>query len=141
MVKEIFFCTIGSAFFAITMNIPRYCLKYAFIGAFITATTERLLADFYGELISCMMAMICLSFFSEAVARIVKVPTTIIVLPSTIPLLPGSAIYYSMLYGIGGNSQLFTYYLKSTIFTGLGIALGTIVSHIFINITNKKNQR
>lgn len=116
------------------MNVPRFCLGYAIAGAIITTVTERVLSGYYGELMSCMVAMMCLSFFAEAVARSIKVPATVIVMPATIPLLPGSAIYYSMYYGISGNNAVFSYYLKSTVFTGMGIALGTIISSILIRV-------
>lgn len=141
MIKEIICCVAGTFFFAIIMNAPRFCLIYITIGAMITATIERLLTGFYGELLSCMIAMICLSFFSEIAARSLKIPASVILKPSTIPLLPGSSIYYTMFYGISQNSRLFIEYGKSTIYTGLGIALGAIISSIIIRLINQKNAK
>ena len=65
-----------------------------------------------------------LFLFCEITARITKQPTTVILTPAVIPLLPGSSIYYTMLYAIQGNGKLTTQYAKSTLYAGLGIAMG-----------------
>ncbi|MGN1124045.1 MAG: threonine/serine exporter family protein, partial [Eubacterium sp.] len=58
-----------------------------------------------------------------------------ILMPSTIPLLPGSAIYYTMFYMIASNNELMLKYAKSTAFAGLGIALGAIISSMLLRFT------
>lgn len=136
MIKEIVFCIIGSMCFAIIMKAPVFCLKYILAGSVITAVTERTLSDFYGNLIACTLAMLTLSIYGELISRQIMVPTTVIVMPATIPLLPGSAVYYSMFYALQGSNELFSFYLNSTIMTGLGIALGSIISSVLIKLIN-----
>lgn len=138
MIKEIIFCTIGSTFFAIGMKVPKNCIYLVFIGSLITASIERALSNYYGELIACCVAMICLVFFCELISRVKKLPSTVILIPSTIPLLPGSSIYYAMLYAITSNNEKFLYYAKSTILTGLGISLGAVIATIIIKLLKKK---
>lgn len=134
MIKEIIFCVAGTLAFSVIMKAPKKDLPFIAIGATITATTEKALTKYYGEFIACICAMLCLSVFCEMMARILKQPTTIILMPSTIPLLPGSAIYYAMLYATQSNTRLFLHYAKSTIYTGLGVALGAVLSTIIIQL-------
>lgn len=133
MITEILLSTLGSFFFAITMKAPKSSLLYIIIGAGISSSIYAILSG-YTELISCMMAMLCLSLYCEMMARALKIPAIIILMPSTIPLLPGSSIYYAMLYAIGGNNKIFLHYLSMTIYAGIGISLGAIISSILIKL-------
>lgn len=138
LTKEIAFCTLGSTFFAVGMKVPKNCIYLVIIGALITSSIERILGGYYGELIACCSAMICLVFFCELISRIKKLPATVILMPSTIPLLPGSSIYYTMLYAITSEGEKFIYYAKSTILTGLGISLGAVISTVIIKLINNR---
>lgn len=136
MIYKIILCTMGSAAFAVTMKAPKNVLPLIIIGAVISAATEITLSSYYGEFFACLAAMICLTFYCEATARILKTPATVILLPAMIPLLPGSSIYYTMFYAIQSNKKLFTEYAESTFLAGLGIALGAVISSTVINIIN-----
>ncbi|MDE5964496.1 MAG: threonine/serine exporter family protein, partial [Eubacterium sp.] len=64
--------------------------------------------------------------------------------PSTIPLLPGSSIYYTMFWAINGDKESMNKYASSTLLSGLGIALGAviasaIVKFIYLFIKKQKN--
>jgi uncharacterized membrane protein YjjB (DUF3815 family) len=59
-------------------------------------------------------------------------------MPSTIPLLPGSSIYYTMMYAITSDNVKFMHYAKSTILTGLGISLGAVIATITVKLLEKK---
>ena len=72
------------------------------------------------------------------ISRLKKLPTTVILMPSTIPLLPGSSIYYTMLYAITSDNDKFLNYAKSTVLTGLGISLGAVIATVIIKILSKK---
>ncbi|MCD7796971.1 MAG: threonine/serine exporter family protein [Clostridiales bacterium] len=72
--------------------------------------------------------------YCELTARILEIPVTVILMPSTIPLLPGSTIYYTMLYAVKSDTDKMLEYVKATISAGLGIALGATVSTIIIRL-------
>ena len=67
IIKEIIFCTVGSVFFAVGMKVPKNCLSLTFLGSIITASIERLLNAYFGELIACCTAMMCLVFYCELI--------------------------------------------------------------------------
>ncbi len=137
MINQIILCIIGTISFAVTMKAPRESLIYVLAGSAITAATERILAQYYGDFIACFLAMLCLAFFSELAARKIKTPTTVILMPSAIPLLPGSSIYYTMLYAIQSDKKLFSHYAASTVLSGLGIALGAVIGSTIVKMINE----
>jgi len=118
------------------MKAPKRDLIFIIIGAFISATAEKILSQFYSDFISCLCAMICLSFYCELTARIIKEPVTVILMPSAIPLLPGSSIYYAMFYAIKSDTDMFLQYGKTTLYAGLGIGLGAVISSTIVKIIN-----
>lgn len=118
------------------MNAPKNVMIFITIGAFTSACSERILSQYYNDFISCLCAMICLAFYCELTARLIKEPVTVILMPSTIPLLPGSSIYYTMLYAIKGDMQMFLSYGKATLYAGLGIGLGAIISSTAVKVIN-----
>lgn len=134
MITEIICCIIGTIGFSIIMRVPKKSLIFIAVGAAVTATIERMLFGLYGEFAACLIAMVCLSFYCELIARIIKIPTTVILMPSTIPLLPGSSIYYAMLYAAQSDAKLFAEYAKGTLYAGLGIALGAVISSTIVRI-------
>lgn len=131
---QIICCTLGTLAFAVTMKAPKHTMIYIAIGGLITAGIERGLSSQTNDFFSCFTAMVMLCLFCEITARIIKEPTTIILVPSTIPLLPGSSIYYTMLYAINGDSMLMKGYAYSTVLAGLGIALGAVLSSALVKI-------
>lgn len=126
-VKQIILCVIGTLAFAITMQAPKKSMHLIAVGGLITASAERLMTKEYNDFIACGTAMLFLFIYCEIASRITKQPTTVILIPSTIPLLPGSAIYYTMLYAIQGSKELMISYAKATLLAGLGIALGAVI--------------
>ena len=141
MIIEIVSCVLGTIAFSIIMRVPKNNLVIVAIGSTISATVERIITGFYGDFAGCLSSMICLSFYCELMARTFKIPTTVVLMPSTIPLLPGSSIYYAMFYAIQSDTKLFIGYIKSTLYAGLGIALGAVISSTIIKIINFYRRR
>lgn len=128
LIIQILTCVLGTIGFAVTMKVPKKTLIYIALGGLISAGIERTMSLFFNDFISCLAAMIILSFYCEIISRIIKSPTTVTLMPSTIPLLPGSSIYYTMFWAINGDKELMSSYASSTLLTGLGIALGAVIS-------------
>ena len=141
LIIQILTCVLGTIGFAVTMKAPKKALVYIALGSLISAGIERTMSLFFNYFISCLTAMIILSMYCEIIARIIKTPTTVTLMPSTIPLLPGSSIYYTMFWAINGNKELMNSYASSTLLSGLGIALGAAIASAivkFIYLFSKK---
>lgn len=144
LIIQISTCVLGALGFAVTMKVPKKTLIYIALGGFLSTSIERTMSLFFNDFISCLTAMIVLSLYCEMIARIIKSPTTVTLMPSTIPLLPGSSIYYTMLWAINGNKDLMSSYASSTLLSGLGIALGAVIASAivkFIYIFKKHDKK
>jgi len=126
---------IGSLGFALLFNIKKERILYASIGG---------ISFYYWNdiFISNMIASILGTAYSELLARIHKAPTTVFLLPSIVPLVPGGSLYYSMSYALAGNKIKFDFYALNTLKTSLGIAVGIIVVSVVVyHLTNYKCKR
>lgn len=141
MISQVIFCVTGTLAFAVTMNTPRKCLIYITAGSFISSFAEFALVQYYNDFIACFCAMILSALFCEIAARNIKTPTTVLLIPCIIPLLPGGAIYYTMLYAIRNEIPLSKEYALSTLLSGLGIALGAVVESAVIKIINEYKKK
>ena len=87
------------------------------------------------------IATLCLSLYSEIVARKLKTPVTTILIAALIPLAPGGGIYYMMYNLINKNYPLALEKVKSTnIIAGamaVGIFTATNIMRIFKENTRK----
>lgn len=112
--------------FRIQKNI-RFSLVGSFLGAlgwFIYLASGSLDNIFMQSFI----AMLCVSLLSETMARIFKAPATIFIIIGCFPLVPGSGIYYTMLYAVQGMNDLFMESFLSTLGTSISLALAILIS-------------
>jgi uncharacterized membrane protein YjjB (DUF3815 family) len=80
--------------------------------------------------------------FAEIMARILKTPSNVFLIPGIIPLLPGGTLYYTM-YAIvnGDSSDMITQGTKTAVIT-FGIAAGILAGTVlFLYIIQFKESR
>ena len=129
---EIIMAALGALGYAILFNVhPNKFLPATLGGAFtwIVYLGMSVVSD---NIFLCnMMAAIFATTYSESLARKMKAPATCFLMPSVIPLIPGSGLYYTMSAVISHDSGLFKHYFSSTVQTAFGISIGImIVSYI-----------
>lgn len=127
---------LGTFGFCSILNVPKNKIIWIIIGSFISAAAYEILNVLleFSVFISTMIAAFCIGIFSEIIARTVKTPATVILLPSTIPLLPGGSLYYAMSYLVHSDYKMFVHYAFQTINTGFGIAIGAVLTAIVIKL-------
>lgn len=81
---------------------------------------------FPGEAIRYLIAAATVTVYGEILARIVKTPTTTFLVPSVIPLIPGSALYYTMNYALNRQWEEFAQKGFYTLELALALAVGII---------------
>ena len=135
-------CILGTFGFSVLLKVSKQKLIYTVLGGAISASLSYfLLQKGYGIFTATFFAMVAICIYSELLARIIKAPANIILLPSTIPLLPGGSLYYTVSYLLHSDKESFLIYAIETILTGAGIALGAIFISILITfITDIKKQ-
>lgn len=139
---EITTCIIGTFAFSVLLKVSKQKLIFTTLGGALSAVISYfLIQSGKGIFTATFFAMIAICIYSEALARLIKTPANVILLPSTVPLLPGGSLYYTLSCLIHSDKEMFAHYAKETILTGAGIALGAIfVSIIITFITNIKSK-
>lgn len=129
MIQEYLIQTIsaglGACGYSILFNIRRDKLVYATVGGVITWLSYILISLVVSDIfLSNMLAAALATLYAELLARVKKAPTTVFLIPSIIPMIPGGGLFYTMSAIINNNSEQFEHYFVSTIQTALGISIG-----------------
>lgn len=80
--------------------------------------------------------------YAEIMARVLKAPSNIFLIPGIIPLLPGGALYYTMQSIVEGDRDTAIYQGTQTAIITVGIAagivVGTVLFYYIVQISSKK---
>ena len=91
---QILMGTLGTLGFNISFNIRGTKLLFATLGGTISWTVFLALEPVLpGEAMRYFLATAAIAVYGELLARRMKTPTTTFLVPSIIPLIPGSALY------------------------------------------------
>lgn len=119
---------LGSLGFGYLFHVKGYKMCVAsFIGGVGGFVYSLSLANGQSNAMSLFFASICVSILSELFARILKCPVTIFLICAIIPLVPGGAMYYTMLEVVQGNNELALAKGIDTIIQACSIAFGCIL--------------
>ncbi len=131
---------IGTVGFALVFDIKMKRLVPASIGGLLCWGIYLLMIYFNANIfLATFASSVFGGLYSEILARVLKAPTTVFMVPAVIPLIPGSSLFYTMQYAVLSDwTTCKSYCLETVLYIG-GIALGlSIVSAIF-KIFTKKN--
>lgn len=119
---------LGAGGYSILFNIRRDKLIYASAGGSLSWLVYILASQLtVNAFISNMAAAAFATLYSEILARVKKAPTTVFLIPSVIPMIPGGGLFYTMSAVISNDPVLFEKYFVTTIETAFGISIGIIV--------------
>ena len=122
------YSTIATIGFSVFLNAPKSALipagltggiGWSVYYCLINATNNDILANF---LAAALVALI-----SEVLARKLKYPAILFVIPGIIPLVPGLGMYNTMLYLVQSNYELAIAKGANVLFVGGAISLGVLV--------------
>lgn len=134
----------GSLGFAILFGVrPKLAVPASFGGMFSWAIYLVLESGGYGIFISCFVAAAFTAIYSEILARVLKAPATLFLVPSFIPLIPGSTLYYTMSSAVAKDWEQVQYYANRTWQYALAIAGGIslVLACSFMIMQTKKHWR
>ncbi len=97
-----------------------------------------LLLDFtHNVFLQSFIAMLFVALASELMARIFKAPATVFIMLGFFPLVPGSGIYYTMLYAVQGMNSLFIENLITTFGIAMSLSFAILISSTLINVVRR----
>lgn len=125
VILQLIMAFIGSLGFSLLLRVRRALWLAGSLGG-ILCWGCYLLVYFYTDHIfaSGLMASAFAAIYSEIFARWKKAPTLLFVIPSVVPLIPGSSLYYTMSAVVSGNAEEVSKYGSLTLQYALSIAAG-----------------
>ena len=124
---QIMMGTLGTLGFNILFNIRGKKLVLATLGGLISWSVYLGVGPLWpGEALRYFFAAAVVTVYGEVMARLVKTPTTTFLVPSIVPLIPGSALYYTMNYALNRQWREFSNQAFYTIQLALSLAVGII---------------
>lgn len=82
--------------------------------------------------LSNFAAALFVYLYSQIMSRMLKAPSNVYLVPGTIPLIPGGALYYTMRGLLDGDKVLFWNNLKTTAIVTFGLAAGIVIGTVMI---------
>jgi len=128
---------LGTLGFNILFNLRGKKLWLASFGGLLSWAVVLLLdAWLPSETLRYFLGSAAGALYGEILARVEKTPTTTFLVPSVIPLIPGSALYYTMNYALNKQWPLFGQQAFYTLTLAGALAVGIIaVTTVFRLLT------
>lgn len=135
MIIQFIIAWLSTYWFGVIFNVRGKRLLYsAFGGGFAWLFYYKAHILGYSTGISFFVATFFLTIYSEIVSRYIKTVVTSILIPGLIPLVPGSGIYYTMLYTVDKKPIDAFFKGLDTLSAAGSIALGIIVVSSIVKI-------
>lgn len=128
---QILMAGIGTAAFALFFHIRVRNLPAAVVGGVI-GWIVYLLFDHLTEsiLLSSMFAAFIVCIWSEIMARVIKAPVNVFMIPGLIPIIPGSGLYHTMRAMVNKDSASLSARGSETGLTLIGLAVGIVAASV-----------
>ena len=116
---------ISSLGFAMLFGLRRRFLPYAALGGPLCWGVYLVMdAWLHMEFLSCLLAAACSVVYAELLARRLKTPATLFVVPAILPLVPGGTLYYTMENVVHGRMEAARSYGQQTLIAAMALAAG-----------------
>lgn len=116
---------ISSLGFSMLFGLRRRFLPYAALGGLLCwGVYLGMDAWTHKEFLSCLVAAAFAVVFAELLARRLKTPATLFVVPAILPLVPGGSLYYTMENIVHGRMEEARAFGTQTLVVALAIAAG-----------------
>ena len=129
---------LGSVGFAMIFRLPFRYLPLAALGGLLNWGSYLGCFALSGALfLSCFVASALSALYAELLAKYLRAPTTLFLIPAVIPSIPGSNLYYTLQAAVDGNLAATLENALLTCKWAFGIAGGiSLVGIIFVMIRN-----
>ncbi|MBQ6631116.1 MAG: threonine/serine exporter family protein [Romboutsia sp.] len=122
------YSTLATIGFSIYFNVPKSALiPSGLTGGIGWSLYYVLINSTNNDILSNFLAAIVVAWISEILARKLKHPAILFVIPGIIPLVPGLGMYNTMLYLVQSNYELAIAKGANVLFVGGAISLGVLV--------------
>ena len=125
IITQLLAAFVGSLGFALVFGMRRRYLFCASLGALLGWGVYMLVDVLVGDVFLPSLAAAAFALtYSEMMAKALKTPATLFVIPAIIPLVPGGSLYYTMSYAVHRDMANARLYGTRTLETALAVAAG-----------------
>ena len=128
---QVLMAFLGSLGFTIVFGCKKSHIIFLSLGGALSWIVYLISSPFVAfEPAKYFIATVFVALYAEIFARILKTPTTDILIPALVPLIPGGALYYTIRYAFSSEWQSFLSNGSLTLGIAFAIALGVIAVSI-----------
>ena len=125
IVSQLLSAFVGALGFALIFGMRKRYLFAASLGALLGWGVYMLVDALIGDVFLPSLAAAAFALtYSEMMAKALKTPATLFVIPAIIPLVPGGSLYYTMSYAVHRDMANARLYGTRTLETALAVAAG-----------------
>ena len=118
---------IGTLGVAFAFGVEKRVIAWVMLASFLCCVVYDLASWLGGGLfVASILASSATTLYSYVMARVVKTPVTVMIIPGIIILVPGGKLYYTMLGAVSSDMEMFAQYGKEALLVASGLALGII---------------
>lgn len=139
---QVIAAAVGTLGFCLVFNMKKKYLAIPAVGGMICWSIYLYLQSLsVGVFAATLLASMVMGLYGEILARVIKVPTTILFIPACVPMIPGGNLYYLALAMISSDWDQCIKNLTLLSLYAIGIAFGlAIISELEKMIMNAKKQ-
>ncbi|MBE6685044.1 MAG: threonine/serine exporter [Ruminococcaceae bacterium] len=118
---------IGTLGIALIFNVEKRVIGWVLLASFLCCVAyDTAMALGGGLFIASLIGSSVTTLYSYVMARVIKTPVTVMIIPGIIILVPGGMLYYTMLGAVSSDMAMFSKYGKEALLVASGLALGII---------------
>ena len=122
-------CTLG---LVLMYNLEAKPACFAVVGAMIACSIFEFYVYYNGNIfVGALISALAVGSFADIMAHVLKTPTTILLIPGIVPMVPGGLLFNTMLSILEGNTDASSEYGMRALLVALGLTVG-IISATFI---------
>lgn len=133
---------LGTLGFAVLFKVRARHLPFAGACGLLTWFLYYTVTFFGGSLfLAAFLSSAVATVFAECCARLRHAPALVFLVPGTIPVVPGSDLYYTMRYLLFGDFDVFANYLMRALLVGIGIGGGIVAVSVAVRLLPRRKKQ
>ena len=122
-------CTIG---LVLMYNLEKRSTVFAVFGAMMACSIFEFYVFYNGNVfVGALLSALAVAFYGDIMAHVLKTPTTVLLIPGIVPMVPGGLLFNTMLSVLDQNRENAGTYGTKALLIALGLTVG-IISATFI---------
>lgn len=127
--------------FGLVLEVPRKFLGWSGLTGGVCWLVYILAKDFSGSMIfAVFISSISVALMAHLLARRLRAPVTVFLVPGILPLVPGASIYNSVYHMIQNSREESMYYLAETMQIAGAIALAVFLLDSVFKLVGKRKK-